>query len=50
MKTLESGVGARIKGVEDIKLLEELHEHVETLKVQVSELCNKKNKLAKEVK
>ena len=50
MKTLEAGAGARIKGVQDIKLLEELHSHVETLKVQVSELSVRKNQLAREIK
>lgn len=33
LRDVEAGVGARAKGAEDIKLLEELHEHVELLKV-----------------
>lgn len=33
LREVEAGVGARAKGAEDIKLLEELHEHVELLKV-----------------
>lgn len=49
VKTLEAGVGAKLKGAADIKLLEELHEHVETLKVQVGELRVRKNSLAKEI-
>ena len=36
LRDVEAGLGARAKGAEDIKLVEELHEHGELLKVQVS--------------
>jgi hypothetical protein len=50
LSTLEASAGARNIGVEDIKLLEELHSHVELLKVQVSQLSNRKTQLVKEIK